>query len=512
MFDLAIVGSSFTGSLMAMIARRLGLRVVIIERGSHPRFAIGESSTPLANLLLEELADTYDLPRLRSFCKWGIWQRTHPEIACGLKRGFTFYHHSPGIDWESPADHTRELMVAASPSDELADTHWYRPDFDHFLLREAQSLGAEYIDRTQLDRFEVDADHVSLTGARDGRPVDLNARWLIDASGPRGFIHSRLRLRNVEVPGGPVVSALYTHFRDVARWHEIFPTAEIPPYPPDDAALHHVFDEGWMWVLRFNNGITSAGFTCSPLSSAPQSQEEMSAFWKRRLQRFPGVGLQFHRAREVYPWQFAPQLAFRTERVFGDRWLMLPGTAGVVDPLLSTGFVLSLLGIQRTARLLENGFAPARLKEYELDTFADLDAVMMLVGALYGAMGFGGGSAAAFERYRHLALLYFAAVTFSETRRRLGHNSSVGFLLRNDPKFFPRATELIREAPWTPPDTLGSTIGKLIEPYNVAGLGNPARRHWYPVDVRDLFASAGKLNATSAEIRAMLERVGFSSL
>jgi FADH2 O2-dependent halogenase len=27
----------------------------------------------------------------------------------------------------------------------------------------------------------------------------------------------------------------------------------------DDAALHHVFDGGWVWVLRFNNGITSAG-------------------------------------------------------------------------------------------------------------------------------------------------------------------------------------------------------------------------------------------------------------
>ena len=36
---------------------------MLIERGRHPRFAIGESSTPLANLLLEELADRYDLPR-----------------------------------------------------------------------------------------------------------------------------------------------------------------------------------------------------------------------------------------------------------------------------------------------------------------------------------------------------------------------------------------------------------------------------------------------------------------
>ena len=92
-FDLAIVGSGFGGSLLAMIARRLGLRVLLLEKGRHPRFAIGESSTPLANLLLEELATRYDLPRLKPLCKWGTWQKEYPEIGCGLKRGFTFLHH-----------------------------------------------------------------------------------------------------------------------------------------------------------------------------------------------------------------------------------------------------------------------------------------------------------------------------------------------------------------------------------------------------------------------------------
>ena len=69
---------------------------MLIERGRHPRFAIGESSTPLANLLLEELADRYDLPRIRAFSKWGTWQRPDPDVACGLKRGFTFFFHQPG--------------------------------------------------------------------------------------------------------------------------------------------------------------------------------------------------------------------------------------------------------------------------------------------------------------------------------------------------------------------------------------------------------------------------------
>src|ERR1700761_2941038 len=91
-YDIAIAGSGFAGSLMAMIAKRLGFSVVLLERGVHPRVVIGESSTPLANLLFEELCRNYNLQALAPLTKWGSWQRTYPQIACGLKRGFTFYH------------------------------------------------------------------------------------------------------------------------------------------------------------------------------------------------------------------------------------------------------------------------------------------------------------------------------------------------------------------------------------------------------------------------------------
>src|SRR6266496_3145621 len=125
-FDVAVIGSGFGGSLLAMIARRLGRSVVLLERGRHPRFAIGESSTPLANLLLEELARRYDLPEVAPLAKWSNWQKAHPEIACGLKRGFTFYHHRLGQPWKETAQRDNELLVAASPHDGVADTHWYR--------------------------------------------------------------------------------------------------------------------------------------------------------------------------------------------------------------------------------------------------------------------------------------------------------------------------------------------------------------------------------------------------
>src|SRR5690349_24171557 len=182
--DLAILGSGFAGSLMAMIARRLGRSVVLIDRTRHPRFAIGESSTPLANLLLEELAHSYDLPRLLPLTKWGTWRRSYPHVACGLKRGFTFYHHRPGESFDPRPDHANQLLVAASPNDEVGDTHWYRAYVDHFLVTEAIDAGAAYFDETKIESLATSDDGAILSLRRHGRPpFQLHARLLIDATG-----------------------------------------------------------------------------------------------------------------------------------------------------------------------------------------------------------------------------------------------------------------------------------------------------------------------------------------
>src|SRR5882672_6308450 len=169
-FDLAIVGSGFGGSLLSLVARRLGKSVILIEKGKHPRFAIGESSTPLANLLLDELARRYELPRLLPLTKWGLWQKEYRQIGCGLKRGFSFFHHQKGQPWTSTPERRNELLVAAGPHDAIADTHWFRADVDQFLVNEAVAERVEYVDRVHLNGVEFAGDVVKLTGSREGVP------------------------------------------------------------------------------------------------------------------------------------------------------------------------------------------------------------------------------------------------------------------------------------------------------------------------------------------------------
>ena len=286
--DVAIVGSGFAGSLAALALRRRGQRVVLVERGRHPRFAIGESSTPLANLLLEELADRYDLPRIRAFSKWGTWQRARPDVA--VRAEARLHVLLPPAGRTLPGrPRQRQLLVAASPHDEIGDTHWYRPDFDQALAREAESEGAIYLDTTRIDGVRHEGDRTILEGERDGRSIRISTQFVIDASGPRGFLHRALGLDEAPLRWLPPTQGLYTHFEGVERWDRLRPTAEAPPYPVDDAAVHHVFPGGWIWVLRFNNGITSAGAALTDPLAPGVGAADGAAAWDRLLATLPSV-------------------------------------------------------------------------------------------------------------------------------------------------------------------------------------------------------------------------------
>ena len=516
-FDIAVVGSGFAGSLFALVARRLGRSVVLVERGSHPRFAIGESSSPLANLLLEELCGRYGLDRIRPLAAWGTWRRTYPEIGCGLKRGFTFYGHAAGEPFTAHPARRGELLVAASPRDEVADTHWYRADFDHFLVREAQAAGAEYLDRAELSSFEALPGGASLEGARLGRPVRLRARLVVDASGPRGFLHRALRLPESAFPSLPATAGLYTHFEGVRRLEDLpaFSQPERPPYPVDDAAVHHVFDGGWIWVLRFASGLVSAGVAAEPALARALRLEEGEPAWRRLLARFPSVGEQFAAARAARPFVHAPLLPFRTGAAAGPRWTMLPSAAAFIDPLLSTGIPLALRGIERLADAIETRWDRADFERALAAgagaTLFEADTAALLISALYASFS-------DFELFAALCLLYFAAASYAEAARRLSRRELAGSFLSGDhPTFGPALRSCCRgvlgaAARGDLPTQRGmwmDRISEAIEPLDVAGLADRSRRNWHPVEAEPFLACAHKLRATRTEAEAMLVESGF---
>jgi len=496
--EVAIVGSGFAGSLLARVLAVLGYDVVLLERGTHPRFAIGESSTPLANLSLERIGVRYGLADCYQLATHGRWLAQFPELRRGLKRGFTFYRHHPDQPFANRGFDSERLLVAASPHDSLSDTHWLRADVDHHFVRQAISAGVDYRDRVELMEADVTSDSVRVTGSRNGTEFELRAHFLIDASGPNGFL-----ARQLSIPSGlahtETRSALvFSHFDGVRLMKDVVPGMPEGPYPDDWAAVHHVIDEGWMYSLRFDDGVTSAGFLLTPRGIASLRSSDTSnaeALWRALLQRYPTLASAFADATPLMPIAFRPVIQHRLTRAAGERWALMPHAYAFVDPLFSTGIAWSLRAVERLALAFESAAHGQRVPDVEVLTRydamlgAEADQIDLVVAGAYEAM-------AHFDLFGAQAMLYFAAVSFAEVSQRLRPKESVawnGFLGVGDSVLEPlprEALQRLRQITHRHGDIgraderedFAEWVAQAIAPRNIAGLAQPARRNLYPVD------------------------------
>src|SRR5260370_16816921 len=82
-----------------------------------------------------------------------------------------------------------------------------------------------------------------------------------------------------------------------------------------------------MWVLRFDNGITSAGLSLDPEAHPIRADESPQAEWDRLLRSYPSLGRQFAKAQPVQPWVRTGRLQRRLSRAAGADWPLLPHAA-----------------------------------------------------------------------------------------------------------------------------------------------------------------------------------------
>jgi FADH2 O2-dependent halogenase len=444
--DLAILGSGLGGSIAALIAKQMGLNPILIEKGSHPRFAIGESSTPQASIALAAIAEKYNLPRLKPLTRYGYLKETYPELNCGPKRGFTYVHH-PNID--------NELLVAASPDGYDCDSHWHRADLDSFLVDEVKQAGIDFFDNTdvkleKLDGWQLSAENFS-----------CSADFLIDATGganPLGIPQDDLGASGVRTNS----RVIYSHFEGVIPWGELHSKPQHP-YPCHDAALHHVFSGGWMYVLHFDNGITSAGFVLD-CDARPDDT------WESLMNELTFVQEQFQIAKPTMPLVTTSRVQRRAIKMVGNNWAMLPHAAAFLDPLHSAGNAHTLCGIERLMPILAlpKNEQTKQLRLYETTTMHEVDVLDKIIHGCYQCFD-------DFELLSNYAMLYFAGADFTERQRRVGNTA--GFLNSGDPKFCAMVDSFYNQV--IDGTIKPSDIPKAIEPWNLVGLCDPAKQNMY---------------------------------
>ncbi|MCB9477080.1 MAG: tryptophan 7-halogenase, partial [Deltaproteobacteria bacterium] len=349
-YDVVILGSGYGGSLTALVARALGQRVLLVEASDHPRFAIGESTTPEQNLRLKYLARRYDLPLLEQLSSYPRILQSNLPVATWPKCSFYYVHHGAG----RPIDkrHPPEILMQTSPWPTGPDCHVYRADYDLLLKDEAVARGAEYLPHTKCTAVSFSAQE----GARvelqsdGGQARMVRARLLVDGTGGRSVLARELGLALEDSADVPMFSAsVFAHFKGLKSWEGQFGRRRLP-FSRDHATMHHYSRDGWFWVIPFDNDVTSVGWVSkAPLDESISAEQN----FYDALKRMPSFAAVFENAEAVTPFYRLPRLQYSTRQMTGDAWAMLPHAAEFVDPWLSSGMVLTTAAVARLGAAIE---------------------------------------------------------------------------------------------------------------------------------------------------------------
>lgn len=451
-FDVCILGSGLAGSLTALILAKSGKRVALIDRTGHPRFSIGESSTPAADYLLESLCHRYQLQQLLPLCRFGSWQANYPQLRCGCKRGFSYVWHGQGSEYRPTPSHDCELLVTASASALVADTQWYRPDVDQFLYTVAMEHGAVPLVPYELTdvarQANASGEQWRLILQSQAQAKSVVCEWLVDASGPNSFLMNRLGVTDSTAQLRTNSSAIFTHIEHCGLAESWLRSrgAKVDdfPFPIDQAAVHHLFNDGWLWQIGFVGSLTSVGFVFANQAGPNGDSNDAAKFdaarlWHQLLNSKPVL-------REVIAAGTLAKLPGKilgTNRVqhlrstsSGEGWVALPFTYGFIDPLHSTGIAHSLSGVARICQALLEQSPEVCLKalnRYSQQLEHELWLVDLIVAGCYQALR-------DFQLFSCWTMIYFAAATTYERRHR--QHQVTGFLLAED-KDFCEITELL---------------------------------------------------------------------
>jgi len=320
-YEVVIIGAGPSGSVAAAYLNKKGIKVLVLEKMTMPRFVIGESLLPRCLDDLEE-SGLLDVVEKSNF---------------QIKTGATF--------------HKGEQQLAFDFSD-----RWYkgghpfawqvkRADFDKVLIDEAEKQGVEVRYQCEVTNVETSAEMQTVTYKnKAGETQNITAKFIIDAS---GYGRVLPKLFNLNLPSDLVTrGSIFTHVKDINR---------------TSAAAENIFvhafnnNSAWLWAIPFADGETSIGVV-GENAFIEELAKDNGAPFMQFMSDFKDLKGRFTGVTPIFEPRTILGYSVGIKKMHDTGYVLAGNTTEFLDPIFSSGVTLAtatgLIAAKLTAKQL----------------------------------------------------------------------------------------------------------------------------------------------------------------
>jgi flavin-dependent dehydrogenase len=325
--EVTIIGGGPGGSTLAMYLIRLGIKPVIIEKETFPRFHIGESMTGECGRIVRDLGLGDELVR-----------RKNP-----VKHGVKVYGKHP---WWLP------VMLRAEDGQLKDQTTWQvkRSEFDKMLLSAAVERGAILLHGQATDPIVDEDGVVKGVGVHmaDGGYQRIESEMLVDCSGQATFLATKGVAGPKYLGSYDKQIAIFSHFVGGIR-----DEGDTRDLKNGNTFIYYRGKYQWAWWIPITDEVTSVGvvtpaayFMEKGMSKKDYLAREVHAIHPDLTARLPEINM-------VEDVRVIKNYSYQVNNFSGKGFLCIGDAHRFIDPIFSFGLYVTMKEAQFAAPLIK---------------------------------------------------------------------------------------------------------------------------------------------------------------